>query len=583
LSYKKILAYESIKTARYNGRSNRYGFDAYVATHQKAHNELLALGEPVAETKKVNDFLAGITAQNLSMAKLVIQGDNDKKDHFEACQQYLKGVCQNLRVSDPSDTRNVSGVGYSNASAGGRNNNNKDKRRSNSTDKKGGGNKRGSNKKPRVHGGHHEKDAWAKLSQAEKDQCLALRAAKKNNPKISQVTTETNEDRKVSSLASVPPQVLTASPSWRDELPRKTVALPTWGDRKAAAVVTRTNPRNVDQRPAWLARMKPPPTAASAPDVKALKKAPGSWKDKRDAAKALVATPPSTIKAAPVSTWRTPRDRAVTPAVAPTPVQTPPVALPLTTVSAVAMLPVAALPQPNPTSSPTVDLTQIQTRDQEIARLLAPGKPAWYKQAAAMACYMPLSVNETHEPSVAISSVRTTSARGNLKVPDDEEDDWDVVEATADAVDNVVAKVVENVPGTYVTIKEFMSEPFGRRIDAFVKRIEYRTTHRWTRGLNTLFSSGNEARRWQHNRTGNTTYPCPMDLETFLKPRPATLRMINPDGFEERSFPRSLDLESEDSFEAADLTDLTEDQVENRDWARYMSKGREHNRRYRMP
>jgi hypothetical protein len=226
--------------------------------------------------------------------------------------------------------------------------------------------------------------------------------------------------------------------------------------------------------------------------------------------------------------------------------------------------------------------------DQEIARLRAPGKPAWYKQAAAMACYVPLDVPTTPGPGVAISSVRTTSARGNLKVSDEEKDEWDVVEApTAEAVLKMVAKVVEPVPDTYVRMETFMSEPFGQKIDAFVKRIEYLSTHRWRGRLNTLFSSCNaqsaKARKWQHDKYGNTTYPCPADLEKFLQPRPNTLRMINPDGFEERSFARSADLESEDSFDAADLTNLTEDQVESRDWARYMSKGRQHNRRYRMP
>jgi hypothetical protein len=205
-----------------------------------------------------------------------------------------------------------------------------------------------------------------------------------------------------------------------------------------------------------------------------------------------------------------------------------------------------------------------------------------------MVSYVPLDAPTTPGPGVAISSVRTTSARGNLKVSDDEKDEWDVVEApTAEAVEEVVVKVVEPVPDTYVRMETFMSQPFGQKIDAFVKRIEYLTTYRWKGSPSYLFTNRDarlaNARRRQHDNSGNTTYPCPVDLEMFLKPRPNALRMINPEGFEERSFARSVDLESEDSYEAADLSNLTEDQVQSRDWAKYMSRGREHNRRYRMP
>jgi hypothetical protein len=56
---KKAKAYKSIATATYSGTSQRYTFDKYLETHQRAHVTLAELGEPIAETKKVDDFLKG--------------------------------------------------------------------------------------------------------------------------------------------------------------------------------------------------------------------------------------------------------------------------------------------------------------------------------------------------------------------------------------------------------------------------------------------------------------------------------------------------------------------------------------------
>jgi hypothetical protein len=52
---KKAKAYKSIATATYSGTSQRYTFGKYLETHQKAHVTLADLGEPIAESKKVDD------------------------------------------------------------------------------------------------------------------------------------------------------------------------------------------------------------------------------------------------------------------------------------------------------------------------------------------------------------------------------------------------------------------------------------------------------------------------------------------------------------------------------------------------
>ena len=47
-----------IATSLFTGKGN-FSFDKDVGRHKQVHNELVFLEEPVAETKKVTDFLAG--------------------------------------------------------------------------------------------------------------------------------------------------------------------------------------------------------------------------------------------------------------------------------------------------------------------------------------------------------------------------------------------------------------------------------------------------------------------------------------------------------------------------------------------
>ncbi|KAI2512990.1 hypothetical protein MHU86_1536 [Fragilaria crotonensis] len=87
--------------------------DQYVGRHQQAHNELLFLEEPVAETKKVTDFLAGIRDPKLETAIQTCMGDEQKLTNFEVCQQYFKTIVENTktRTKSPSDIREIAKVG----------------------------------------------------------------------------------------------------------------------------------------------------------------------------------------------------------------------------------------------------------------------------------------------------------------------------------------------------------------------------------------------------------------------------------------------------------------------------------------
>lgn len=101
---RKLKAYTAIETARYTGKSN-FSFDNYIARHQRAHNELLALDEPVAEGKKVKDFLRGISDPALQISKKVVVGDPAKLGNFELCQQYLKTVTEMEKTSIQTDPK----------------------------------------------------------------------------------------------------------------------------------------------------------------------------------------------------------------------------------------------------------------------------------------------------------------------------------------------------------------------------------------------------------------------------------------------------------------------------------------------
>jgi hypothetical protein len=78
--------------------------------HQGAHNTQLVLNESVPETtKKVTDFLAGITDPHLSNTMDLILGDAQRLQDFEICQQYMKTLIYNKTTQEKHE-RQISGV-----------------------------------------------------------------------------------------------------------------------------------------------------------------------------------------------------------------------------------------------------------------------------------------------------------------------------------------------------------------------------------------------------------------------------------------------------------------------------------------
>ena len=109
---RKNKAYASIANAAYSGQRRQYKFQDYINAHQTAHNEILDCDptEAVPESKKVADFLKGITDPKLESAVSVVLGDPKMLNDFQMCQQYLSTTVENRATLDKSKERNISGV-----------------------------------------------------------------------------------------------------------------------------------------------------------------------------------------------------------------------------------------------------------------------------------------------------------------------------------------------------------------------------------------------------------------------------------------------------------------------------------------
>jgi hypothetical protein len=114
---RKQAAYAKVISSSYLGPRKGFDFSSYVTLHQDAHNELLDLDEPVAEAKKVTDFLRGIRDPGLQTGKDIVLGDPLKLDNFEECQQYLSSLVT-TRANQSKAERHVASVSTSTGGGG---------------------------------------------------------------------------------------------------------------------------------------------------------------------------------------------------------------------------------------------------------------------------------------------------------------------------------------------------------------------------------------------------------------------------------------------------------------------------------
>jgi hypothetical protein len=189
---RKAKAYAMIATSLFTGKG-KFSFDQYVGRHQQAHNELLFLEEPVAETKKVTDFLTGIRDPKLETAIQNCMGDELKLTNFELCQQYFKTIVENskTRSKSPSDVREISKVGIGHDK---KNAKHKKQKKSGGDDKTPSG--------MAIHSGQYSAKDYNKLKPFEKAKVKQLRDEAKKK--------ENSETRNVAAVAiqeDIPPDV----------------------------------------------------------------------------------------------------------------------------------------------------------------------------------------------------------------------------------------------------------------------------------------------------------------------------------------------------------------------------------------
>jgi hypothetical protein len=155
---RKQKAYTALKNLAFTGPRKHWTFSQYVTGHQKAHNELEACSEPVPETKKVTDFLGGITDPSLGAGLANVYGDTNKLQSFEACQQYLSTIVAstNVHKRNINAARGVAGLGTGDDEHGGR-------------------------KKPRLEAKNYPLHQWKMFTPAEQKKINLLRQQKKKN------------------------------------------------------------------------------------------------------------------------------------------------------------------------------------------------------------------------------------------------------------------------------------------------------------------------------------------------------------------------------------------------------------------
>ena len=106
---KKQKAYSSITKAHFTGKSAKFSLGQYTAIHQAAHNKLEFCNEVVPETKKVTDFLQGISTSDLSQSILAVYANPALIGDFEQCQQFINTTWGHIQQSH-KNTRSIGGV-----------------------------------------------------------------------------------------------------------------------------------------------------------------------------------------------------------------------------------------------------------------------------------------------------------------------------------------------------------------------------------------------------------------------------------------------------------------------------------------
>ena len=159
MSNEKKKAYDAISSTKYRGETAKFGFEQFVGTLQDLFEILAEYGEPVAESKKVRDFLDAIQVSNshITSGMAYIQGNCAYLEDFKAASDYLAAIVKNQK--DSLTRRGVSAFGR----------------------QRGGRGRNGRGKRPRIHTNNYPPKEWDKLTPEEQKMVQKLRREQKED------------------------------------------------------------------------------------------------------------------------------------------------------------------------------------------------------------------------------------------------------------------------------------------------------------------------------------------------------------------------------------------------------------------
>jgi len=102
--------YDAIAKATYQGTKQNFDFNSYVSIHQQAHQDLIRLGEPIPENKKVRDFLNSITDPQCSNIKLTVLANAAYMNDFPQTVNYIASAIDLITKNNSSSARQLANV-----------------------------------------------------------------------------------------------------------------------------------------------------------------------------------------------------------------------------------------------------------------------------------------------------------------------------------------------------------------------------------------------------------------------------------------------------------------------------------------
>jgi hypothetical protein len=106
----KQECYDAIAKASYQGPKRNFVFNSYVMIHQQAHQDLIRLGEPIPENKKVRDLLNGITDPQCTNIKLTVLANQAYMNDFSQTVNYISTAIDLITKNSSNSARQISNM-----------------------------------------------------------------------------------------------------------------------------------------------------------------------------------------------------------------------------------------------------------------------------------------------------------------------------------------------------------------------------------------------------------------------------------------------------------------------------------------